>query len=141
METINLKDRTMEYASIMQNAAKTYNERGEQYGDLEGTHYRIAQIASLILGKPVTPYDVAMILHAVKLGRLQEDRKNPDNYIDGINYFAFAGSFITATQVEDDIAAIAKRFAPIKRTENETSNSGYNGGNSNSFKPDTPSNG
>jgi hypothetical protein len=125
----------------MQQAAKTYNERGEQYGDLEGTHYRIAQIASLILGKPVTPYDVAMILHAVKLGRLQEDRKNPDNYIDGINYFAFAGSFITATQVEDDIAAIAKRFAPIKRTENETSNSGYNGGNSNSLKPDAPRNG
>ena len=131
----------MEYASLMQQAAKTYNERGEQYGDLEGTHYRIAQIASLILGKPVTPYDVAMILHAVKLGRLQEDRKNPDNYIDGINYFAFAGSFITATQVEDDIAAIAKRFAPIKRTENETSNSGYNGGNSNSLKPDAPRNG
>jgi len=131
----------MEYASIMQNAAKTYNERGEQYGDLEGTHYRIAQIASLILGKPVTPYDVAMILHAVKLGRLQEDRKNPDNYIDGINYFAFAGSFITATQVEDDISAIAKRFAPIKRTENETSNSSYNGGNSNSFKLDTTGNG
>jgi hypothetical protein len=131
----------MEYATIMQSAAKTYNERGEQYGDLEGTHYRIAQIASLILGKPVTPYDVAMILHAVKLGRLQEDRSNPDNYIDGINYFAFAGSFITATQVEEDISAIAKRFAPIKRTENETSNSGYNGGNSNGFKPDTPSNG
>ena len=131
----------MEYASIMQNAAKTYNERGEQYVDLEGTHYRIAQIASLILGKPITPYDVAMILHAVKLGRLQEDRANPDNYIDGINYFAFAGSFITATQVEDDISAIAKRFAPIKRTENETANGGYNGGNSNSFKPDTPSNG
>jgi hypothetical protein len=132
----------MEYATIMQNAAKTYNERGEQYGDLEGTHYRIAQIASLILGRPITPYDVAMILHAVKLGRLQEDRKNPDNYIDGINYFAFAGSFITATQVEDDIAAIAKRFAPIKRTDsNETDNSNNNGGSLNGIKPDTPSNG
>lgn len=132
----------MEYASIMQNAAKTYNERGEQYGNLENTHYRIAQIASLILGRPITPYDVAMIMHAVKLGRLQEDRANPDNYIDGINYFAFAGSFITATQVEDDIAAMAKRFAPIRQENaNETANGSLNGYGTNTGKLDTPGNG
>jgi hypothetical protein len=40
-----------------------------------------------------------MILHAVKLGRLEGRRNKADTYIDGINYFAFAASFATAGEI------------------------------------------
>jgi hypothetical protein len=59
---------------------------------------------------------------ALKLGRLQEARTLDDNYIDGINYMAFAAQFAKAktsieTAVEDDIVAMAKRLSP-KKSEN-----------------------
>ena len=58
-----------------------------------------------------------MILHAVKLGRLEGRRNKADTYIDGINYFAFAASFATAGDetLEDDIVAMARRLAPRKQ--------------------------
>lgn len=78
---------------------------------------KISKIASIILGKQVTPYDVATILHAMKLSRISNDPTNPDHYIDGINYMAFMGQFagvIDAPEgdIEGDIAAMARRFAP-----------------------------
>lgn len=120
----------MEYDQIMHNAFSIKAERGKKYGDMKATLDRQAKIASLILGKVVTAYDVAMICHAVKLGRLQENRTNEDNYVDGINYYAFAGSFATSPQdtLEDDIVAMARRLAPRKQENaNEESNGGHDG--------------
>jgi hypothetical protein len=86
-----------------------------------------------MINKDITPYDVAMILHCVKMGRLQEARALDDNYVDAINYLAFAAQFAgaqfsTQTIVEDDIAAMAKRFAPVKKeiVNEETSSSASN---------------
>jgi len=58
-----------------------------------------------------------MIQVATKLGRLQEARNHDDNYIDAINYMAFGAQFAALqgsieTAVEDDFAAIARKFAP-----------------------------
>ena len=63
-----------------------------------------------------------MILHCVKLGRLQEARGKDDNYIDGVNYLAFASQFSkqfdsVATAVEDDVAAMAAKLGPVKQGE------------------------
>lgn len=111
----------MNYREMTEAAVATAQLRAGQYGDMVTTLDRISKIATLITGKAITAYDVAMVLHAVKLGRLQEDRNNPDHYIDGMNYFTFAGQFATSSNpldsLEDDFAAVAKRFAP-KRTEN-----------------------
>ena len=107
----------MEYENIMRSANEMFADRGAQYGDMKATLTRQAKIATLILSKPVTPYEVAMILHAVKLGRLEGRRNKADTYIDGINYFAFAASFATASNetLEDDIVAMARRLAPRKQ--------------------------
>jgi hypothetical protein len=107
----------MEYEQIMQSAGEMFTNRGSQYGDMKATLTRQAKIATLILGRVITPYDVAMIMHAAKLGRLEGSRNKADTYIDGINYFAFAATFATAENetLEDDIAAMARRLAPRKQ--------------------------
>ena len=114
----------MEYENIMHSANEMFSDRGAQYGDMKATLTRQAKIATLILGKPVTPYEVAMILHAVKLGRLEGRRNKADTYIDGINYFAFAASFATAGDetLEDDIVAMARRLAPRKQENSNVQN-------------------
>ena len=85
----------MNYYDIMRNAAEIFNERNPKYGDMRVGMNNVAQIASIITGIEMTAHDVALVLHAVKLSRLGGDRKNPDHYIDGVNYMAFAGELIT----------------------------------------------
>jgi midasin (ATPase involved in ribosome maturation) len=110
------------HTEILSTAAKTLRDRHTQYGPAEMCFDRISQIATLVLNKEISPYDVTMIMVAMKLGRLQEARALDDNYIDGINYMAFAAQFAKAktsieTAVEDDIVAMAKRLSP-KKSEN-----------------------
>ena len=85
----------MNYYDIMRNAAEIFNERNPRYGDMRVGMSNVAQIATIITGIQLTAHDVALVLHAVKLSRLGGDRKNPDHYIDGVNYMAFAGELIT----------------------------------------------
>jgi hypothetical protein len=85
----------MDYCEIMKNAADVFNNRNPQYGDMRIGMDNVAQIATIITGIHLTAHDVALVLHAVKLSRLPSDRKNPDHYIDGVNYMAFAGELIT----------------------------------------------
>jgi len=79
-----------------------------------------------------------MVHVATKMARLQESRTLDDNYVDAMNYLAFAAQFAPIHEppkvvepvfkvpsmkvepvgmVEDDIAEIAKRFAHVKPEE------------------------
>ena len=109
----------MKHTEILGQTISTLRERGAQYGPEEACFERIATLSSIVLNKSISPYDIAMILHCVKLGRLQENRNNADNYIDGIAYLAFSGQFANLTNsvsiaLEDDIAAMASKLAPLK---------------------------
>lgn len=84
----------MNYTDLMKTALKTIEERGDQYGTVENNFNRISAIASAILDKRVTPYEIAIILHALKLARIGAAPNHADSYIDGINYLAFAGGFM-----------------------------------------------
>jgi Domain of unknown function (DUF6378) len=81
----------MNAREILRNCLDLLDERGSQYGTIEDNFETIAQIASLILDKTISKYDIAMILHAVKLARLKTSRSKEDNYLDGVNYLAIAG--------------------------------------------------
>lgn len=70
--------------------AAIIGERGEDYGGIEENFHRIAKIASEVIGTPITAYEVAMILVATKLARMSGARDKRDNYLDAINYLAFA---------------------------------------------------
>jgi hypothetical protein len=98
----------MEYRDIIEKTIDLFHDRASQYGDMKETLERQAKIATLLLNKSITPYDIAMIMHSCKLGRLEGDRCNLDSYVDGINYFAFAGMFATANMLEREIAEMAR---------------------------------
>ncbi len=117
----------MKYDEILITAAETVNVRGQNYGDVDFMFETAANLATLMIGKPITKYEITTVLEAVKLARRRVNPLMDDNYVDGINYTAFSGyfakeAFIAPAQapeaqptVEDDIAAMAKRFAPIKK--------------------------
>jgi len=69
------------------------------------------------LGKEITVYEVSIIMMAMKLARIPSSPALDDNYVDGINYLAFASQFSTIEEqnkcgIEEDIAAMARKLAP-----------------------------
>ncbi len=107
----------MNHREVLKEAAGLIAERGKEYGPEDACFQRSADLASIILNKSISKYDVAMILHANKLARLQESRTKSDHYVDGINYLAFGAQFAQqggsiAVAVEDDIKVMATRLAP-----------------------------
>jgi hypothetical protein len=83
----------MHHKEALLTAAKIVDDRSKQYGSPDACFEIIARIATATMGEEYTPYDIAMILHCVKLGRMQEKRAYEDNYVDAMNYLAFAGQF------------------------------------------------
>lgn len=75
---------------ILAEAAALVDERGQDYGDVENNFANIASIANAMLGRDLSAYDVAMILAAVKFARMRQSPWKADNFLDGINYLAFA---------------------------------------------------
>lgn len=83
----------MTYDEIIAYAGKLVGERGKQYGSLDGQWGRAATIASAVLGRELTPYDLVTIMYCVKLSRIAEDPSHIDSHLDAINYQAFALHF------------------------------------------------
>ena len=83
------------HTDILTSTAHTLRDRTKQYGSPSETYQRAAAIASITTGKQMTHYDIAMIMHAVKLARMVTGRSNLDHYADAINYLAFAAEFAT----------------------------------------------
>jgi len=113
----------MNHREVLKEAASLIAERGKEYGPEDACFERSSNIATILLNKQISKYDVAMILHANKLARLQESRTKMDHYVDGINYMAFAAQFASdnnsvGVAVEDDIKAMAERLSPEIRPEN-----------------------
>ena len=80
----------MDPHKVLEEAGKIVGERGQDYGGIEDNFVRIASIAQLVLNVQITPYQVAMIHVATKLARMAGSRDKHDNYVDAINYIAFA---------------------------------------------------
>jgi hypothetical protein len=120
----------MDHKEILANAIDTLRDRGMDYGDENALFERTCSIYNLITGEAFTPWQANMFMTALKMARIQPNRSKADNYVDGINYLAFAGQFAQAKtervsvsmptplgptdQVEDDIKHIAQMFAPVK---------------------------
>jgi len=106
----------MNHREVLKEAAGLIAERGKEYGPEDACFQRSADLATIILNKQISKYDVAMILHANKLARLQESRSKSDHYVDGINYLAFGAQFSQdfgsiAIAVQDDMAAMVSRLS------------------------------
>ena len=109
----------MKHTEILAASANILMARADQYGPADETFDRVSQLATLTLNKNITPYEVAIIMHCMKLARMATSKQNSDHYVDGINYLAFAGELAKAqkpapTEIEDDIIAMARKFAPVQ---------------------------
>lgn len=125
----------MDHKQILSNAVDTLRDRGVDYGDENELFERTCSIYNLITGEAFTPWQANMFMTALKMARIKSNRSKADNYVDGINYLAFAGQFAQAKpgrvsvsmptplgpadQVEDDIKRMAQMFAPVKKEDQE----------------------
>lgn len=78
--------------AILQAASNLINgERKAAYGDVAEAHSRIAAIWSALLGHPVLPAQVPLLLAGMKLARLAHDVEHVDSWIDVAGYAALGG--------------------------------------------------
>ena len=133
----------MNHTEILTTAAHTLNERAHQYGPVELCFDRAAKLASIRLNKPVSMYDVAVMMSCVKQARQTQNPTLVDSWVDDVNYTAIAGQFAAAQfgNLEDDIAAMARRYAPKRENTNAPTDSSNNGYGSHPNQPDTPAGG
>lgn len=75
---------------VLKDCAALIGERGQDYGGVENNFKNIASIYTAMTGKEFTAFDVAVIMMAVKIARLRQSPYKKDNYLDLINYAAFA---------------------------------------------------
>jgi Domain of unknown function (DUF6378) len=86
----------VDHGDILKTAAKTIAKRRESYGSPAECFERAAAIASAVLDRAVTPYEIAVIFNAMKLARIAQSPANPDHYIDAVAYMSFAAEFVGA---------------------------------------------
>lgn len=75
---------------VLNEAEGLIGDRGQDYGGIEDNFSNIAIIFTAMTGKQFTAHDVAMVLAAVKMARMRVSPGKADNYLDAINYIAFA---------------------------------------------------
>ena len=97
----------MNHKDVLYKAAETLNDRGANYGDIEEMFTDTAKMASIVLGKEITKYDVTTIMEMVKLRRRRANPKLADNYIDNVNYTAFSAQFALNDTEGEKPAAVA----------------------------------
>lgn len=101
-------------------AAEVLHERGATHGDFENNFQLIADLFSLRIGKEFHPFEVCILLECVKDARMFANPANPDNYLDGINYRAFAALFaqdyLTSKSAQSQEIAYKKK-AEMKKSE------------------------
>lgn len=99
---------------MLYKAAEVLQERGKTHGDFENNFQLISDLFSLRIGRDFHPYEVCILLECVKDARMFANPINVDNYLDGINYRAFAAMF-----AEDYVGSQAANsgVAYIKKNE------------------------
>jgi len=78
---------------ILSQSATIIDSRAKDYGDVIESFTRASSIATTILQKHISIYDVAIISAAIKMSRISNKNDHEDSYIDAINYLAFAAQF------------------------------------------------
>ena len=104
----------MHYRDVLKNCASILNDRNQKYGDSDVCFGRISKIASVVLDKPVSEYDVAIILSCVKLGRIPGNPAYADNYVDLANYAAFSAHFADKSASAENIVKPSFSRAPAE---------------------------
>ena len=73
------------------------SKRAGEYGDAHEMHARIATIWSAMLGYPVQPWQVALMMAALKLARLAHAPQHRDSWVDAAAYAAIGAELASAS--------------------------------------------
>lgn len=92
---------TVNPQSVLNEAMGLIGERGQDYGGIEDNFLHIASIFTAMTGKEFGAHDVAMFLAAVKMARMRQSPGKADNYLDAINYIAFAHELRPQPNIKD----------------------------------------
>lgn len=69
-------------------------DRAATHGPAEDTFARIAAVWSAMLGQPVTPAQVALMLAGLKIARAWGNPGHADNWVDLAGYAACGGELV-----------------------------------------------
>jgi len=121
----------MDHKEIYKEAIGTLHDRGRQYGDANELFERACALYNVTVGDNFTPWHAAIFLSCLKMARIKPNPKKLDNYIDNMNYLAFAGEFVgvvhndgprntgasmSIDEIEDGMKEIVAKFAPKQST-------------------------
>lgn len=119
----------MNHTDVIRNSATMINDLVNNYGPRELVFDRAAKLASILLNQEITTYEVSMIVAALNLGHLQDNRANPHNYVSAVVNLAYSAQFAMPEVKEEDkdlfagIEEIAKKFSAPRAEATEPSQS------------------
>ena len=73
-------------------------DRAETYGNAFAMHSQIAAMWSAMLNHKIEPFQVALLMAALKLSRATANPKHEDNFIDLCGYAALAGELVSGDE-------------------------------------------
>jgi len=91
--SVNQGRTPMHHSDVLKSAQSIVNQRGNEYGDLSSSFVRASTIATAIAGKPISSYDIAIVMMAVKMSRIGHNKNKADSWVDLVNYTTFAAQF------------------------------------------------
>lgn len=96
----------MHRTKVLEEASSlTTGDRLKSYGSPYQNHADIAAGWSVILGKQVTPAEVALCMAWLKIARTVKDPHLIDSYVDGAAYMAIAGELIDGPPKSESVMA------------------------------------
>lgn len=106
----------MDHIEILGKSVSILRDRNEQYGQVGDVFSRACGIFEMISGEPISRRHAALFMHSMKLARIKTTPQKLDNYVDGINYMAFAAQFIADKaaddMIDDGIREMAAKLSP-----------------------------
>ena len=111
----------MNHMDVLAQAGNEARASGQKYGDVLPGMVRAANIASAILDRKVTAFEITVMQMAVNLSRLAYDRTNPDSWVNLVAHTAYSAQFagphtsdfqdIVSAQVEADLQEEVAKMA------------------------------
>jgi hypothetical protein len=82
--------KAMNHNDVLSAAISSIRDRGKDFGDIKTSFQKAAIIASAMLDKTITPYDVAVIANAMEMSRLSNNPTHQESWVASAAYIAIA---------------------------------------------------
>lgn len=102
------------HLGILAEAMNSITDHNIDYGEPAKNYERASALVSLILNKPITPYEIMIIKLAVKLSRIAETPDLRKSYVELIACAALAGEFMNAGPITTKRMATMLKPLPVK---------------------------